>query len=241
MKHYLRLTGLSSNALSIRCEVSHSQMYMARERHVGAENAEKIAGCVAGLLGLSQEEKLELKAEIMGSPGDLLRAYLGYDRRAARLLDVNKVVANEIVDSEKSITYQSGIRALRTLKELGAPAAVIESVDRRLMPPPQRPRGVFTYRESGPAITKRRRETRDGLEKNKPVTYRAIQDSGLMLKELQERARVGKETLRKALYKRCGRRSAVAIAGALQEASAGLSAEQVEAIRDELMRLPEPS
>ncbi len=239
MKSYLRLTGLSSKALAKRCGVSHSQMYMARERNVGPENAEKIAAGVAALLGLALTEKLKLKTEILGFPGSYLRAYLGDVSKASRLLDVHERVANEILDSEKSITYKSGIRALEKLKELRAPAAVIESVDRRLMPPPQRTRGLITYRESGPSVADRRRKTQDSLSKNKPVTHRAIQHSGLMLKELREQAGVGKETLRNALYKKSGRRSAVAIAEVLQE-TAGLSAEQAEAVRVELMTPPDP-
>jgi hypothetical protein len=43
----------------------------------GADNAEKIARGMALMLSLSENERLELKAEIMGYPGDQVRAYFG--------------------------------------------------------------------------------------------------------------------------------------------------------------------
>jgi DnaJ-domain-containing protein 1 len=65
MRRYFREIGLPGKQLAKRCDVSHSQTYMARKRNVGANNAEKISRRVALILGLSEQEKLELKAEIM--------------------------------------------------------------------------------------------------------------------------------------------------------------------------------
>jgi hypothetical protein len=78
-----------------------SQVYMARKRNVGADNAEKISRGVASILGLSEEERLRLKAETMGHPGELVRAYLGDSRKTARLLDVPESTATEILDEER--------------------------------------------------------------------------------------------------------------------------------------------
>lgn len=64
-----------SHALAKFFGVSHSQMYMARERSIGAKNAGKIACGMASLLGLSRMEKLELKAEIVGHSDNLPCAF----------------------------------------------------------------------------------------------------------------------------------------------------------------------
>ena len=58
---------------------------MARTRNVGADNARKIARGMANILGLSDRELLELLAEIMGHPGNIVRGWLGNPTRAARL------------------------------------------------------------------------------------------------------------------------------------------------------------
>ena len=238
MRRHFDEIGLPGKRLAERCGVSHSQMYMARKRNVGANNAEKISRGVAGILGLSEEERLRLKAEIMGRPGELVRAYLGDARKAASLLDVPEVTASEMLDEGKSVAHHNGTRALKRLRELGAPERVVESVDRRLMPPPPRPRGVVTYTEHGDDLVERRRKTREGLRSGKPKVHEAIQRSGLRTGEIHTRAGVGKETLRRALYGRLGgRRSARAIAAVLGEA-AGLSEAEARAVEDELMRPP---
>ncbi len=210
---------------------------MARNRNVGADNAEKISRSVANILGLSEQERLELKAEIMGHPGDLLWAWFGGPAGASRLLDIPELTAREILDPEKAITNKSGTRAVEKLRELGAPNFVIEFVDRRLLPPPEPCRGLITYTESGENLVRARREARERLAESTPVTDRALRRSGLQRKEIQELAGVGKETMRKALYERCGKRSAEAISGALAEA-AGLSEGERETIRRELLELP---
>lgn len=121
MRPYFLEIGLSALRLARRCGVSHSQIYMARKRNVGAGNAEKIARGTASTLGLSERERLELKAEIMGHPGDLVRAYLGSQADAMKILGVREHTASELVSEEKSVNHASGTRALRKLREIGAP------------------------------------------------------------------------------------------------------------------------
>lgn len=238
MKQYVRETSLSSKALAKRCGVSHSQMYMARTRNVGPENAEKIAWCVANMLGLSQAQKLELKAQIMGEPQNMVAVYLGTIPNAMKILGISENGAREVLDPEKSIRHSVGVRAVRRLREIGAPEEVVVSVDRRVMPPPKPRRGLITFRRAGPEVAAQRKETKESLARHKPHTHAALKDSGLMLKELRVRAGVGKETVRRALYQRCGERSASRIAEVLKDA-AGLSEAQAEAVEVELKTHPE--
>jgi transcriptional regulator with XRE-family HTH domain len=232
------LIDLPGKRLAERCGVSHSQVYMARTRNVGADNAEKISRAVAGILGLSERDRLELKAEIMGKPGELLRAYFGDPKKAARLLDVPWAVAEEVLDEEKSVTHGSGTRALEKLREMNAPAFVIESVERRLMPPPEPRRGLVTHDLYGPEMAEQRKRTKASLEHGKPRTHEAIQESGLTLKEIREKAGVGKETVRRALYGgRLSARSARALAGVLKEAC-GLHEADAAAVEKELREPP---
>ena len=238
MNCYFREIHLPGTRLAKRCGVSHSQIYMARTRNVGADNAEKVSRGVANMLGLSEQQRLELKAEIMGRPGDLLWAWFGGPSRASRLLDVPEPTAREILDPEKAITHKSGARALEKLRELGAPGFVIESVDRRLMPPPEPRRGLITYTETGEDLARTRKAARERLAESKPVTDQALRRSGLQRKELQELAGVGKETMRKALYERVGGRSARIIARVLGEA-VGLSESEIDAVEAELQTAPE--
>jgi hypothetical protein len=138
MRRYFQQINMPGKRLARRCGVSHSQIYMARKRNVGADNAEKISQGMATILRFSEEERLLLKAEIMGHPGNLVKAWFGDVSRAARLLDVHLGTADEILDPEKSITHKSGVRALQKLREMNAPSSfVVESVERRLMPPPE--------------------------------------------------------------------------------------------------------
>lgn len=237
MRRYFREINLSNKRLARRCGVSHSQIYMARTRNVGPDNAEKISRGVANILAFSEEDRLLLKAEIMGYPGNLLRAWLGSVLDVARLLDVPEPTAAEILDPGKTITHKSGKRALRALREMRAPDPVIESVDRRLMPPPERRRGVITHDLHGPGLSARLRTTRRALPQIKPNIFEAIRASGMTKKKIYESAGVGKETFRQALYGRVGVRSARAIAGVLGEA-AGLSEDERRATEEELKTAP---
>ena len=238
MSHYFGLVGLPGKRLAERCRVSHSQIYMARKRNVGADNAEKISRGVAGILGLSEEDRLRLKAEIMGYPGNLVRAYLGDSRKAARLLGIKEQIAAEVLDEGRSVTRRSGLWALKRLREIEAPRYVVESVERRLAPLPEPRPGIVTYTERGPARVEKKRAARESLEHNRPRTHAAIRDSGLKITEVYTRAGIGKETLRKALYgSGVGRRSARAVAAVMREA-ADLSDAEAKGVEDELMRPP---
>ena len=236
MGRYFRLINLPGKRLAERCGVSHSQIYMARNRNVGADNAEKIGRGVASLLGLSEEECLELKAEIMGRPGEPLRAWFGDPEKAARLLGIPRAVAEEVLDEEKSVTHGSGTRALEGLREMGAPAFVVGSVERRLMPPLEPRRGLITHDLHGTEMVEQRKRTREGLRLGKPKVHEAIQRSGLKIGEIHRRAGVGKETLRRALYgQNLSPRSARAIAAVLGE---GLPPSQVRVLEEELKQPP---
>ena len=76
------------------------------------------------------------------------------------------------------------------------------------------------------------------LREAKPNIHRAITASGLSRREIHERAEVGRETLRKALYGSCGKRTAAAVSEVLAGA-AGLSEREREALRHELLYEPE--
>ena len=74
----------------------------------------------------------------------------------------------------------------------------------------------------------------------KPRTHEALRRARLTRKQLYERAGIGKETLRKALYGRGGKVTAEKIARVLGE-ELGLPEEDREAIREELTRAPQKS
>jgi len=78
-----------------------------------------------------------------------------------------------------------------------------------------------------------RKKTKESLEHGKPGVYGALQRSGLTQREVWQRAGVGKETFRRALYGHVGARSARAIAGVLGE---GLS--EIRALEEELRQPP---
>jgi len=132
MRRYFREVGLPGKQLAKRCGVAYSQIYIARTHNVGADNAQKISRTVALILGLSERDRLELKAEIMGRPEAFVRAWLGKSATAARLPDVHRRVAAEIVDEEKSIAHRSDLWALEKQRKIGAPEIVIGSVEMRL-------------------------------------------------------------------------------------------------------------
>src|SRR5215217_5980142 len=108
MRRYFRVIELASKQLAKKCGVFHSQIYMARTRNVGLDNAEKITRSMAPTLGFSESEPLELKAEIMDYPGDQVPAYFGSSKSAMKLLDVPEHTALEHLNAEKSVTHKSG-------------------------------------------------------------------------------------------------------------------------------------
>lgn len=83
-----------------------------------------------------------------------------------------------------------------------------------------------------------REEDRESLPEIKPLTASAIQAPELRRKDIYERAGVGKETLRRALYGRAGNRAARDIAGAWAEA-AQLSRDEAKAVETELKTAPD--
>jgi hypothetical protein len=238
MRRYFREIGLPGQRLAKRCGVSHSQMYMARRRNVGADNAEKISRGMANVLGLSAEERLRLKAEIMGHPDNLVRAWLGDSKDAAKKLGEEDPIGVLVVNPEKTLAHRSGLRVVKKLETLGAPAEVVEDVRQRVRVKPART-GKPTYRKSGAEATNQRAAALFELRLFKPKTAEAMQRSGLTRKQVYQRAEVGRETLRNALYGRAGRFStAEKIARVLGE-ELRLSEEEREVIRVELMTAPQ--
>jgi transcriptional regulator with XRE-family HTH domain len=236
MRRYFQEINLPGAQLAKRCGVSHSQIYMARRRNVGADNAEKISGGVARILKLSEGERLRLKAEIMGHPDNLVRAWLGDSKDAAETLGEEEPIGALVVNPERTLAHRSGARVVRKLEELGAPVEVVEAVRKRVREKPART-GKATYRKRGVEATNERAASLFNLRLFKPRTYEAMRRSGLTRKGLYERAGIGRETLRQALYGRAGRRTAESVVRALGEAL-GLSEEEREAIREELLNAP---
>jgi hypothetical protein len=238
MRRYFREIGLPGQRLAKRCGVSHSQMYMARRRNVGADNAEKISRGMANILGLSAEEQLRLKAEIMGHPDNLVRAWLGDAHDAARKLGEEHSLGVLVVNPEKTLAPRSGTRVVRKLEELGAPREVIEDVRARVRPEAKRPPGKVTNIQRGLEARNKRTAALFNLRLFKPKTAEALERSGFSRKQVYERAEIGRETLRLALYERGGKRPAERIARVLGEELA-LSEEEREAIRQELVTPPQ--
>lgn len=236
MRRYFDALGMTGKELARRAGVSHSQVYMARQRNVGARNATKIARAVASLLELSADEELELKAEIMGDPENLIHAYLGNAQEIAETLNEEPSVGWDLIGG-KPLSYKAGNRVLKQLQAMEAPEAILCRVRDKIKPPPSPP-GRITYTLSGEAVRQQRDKTQRTLEAAKPSTHRAIAASGLSRKEIYERAQVGRETLRKALYEYCGKRNAAAVSEVLAQAS-NLPEHEREAVRNELLHAPE--
>jgi hypothetical protein len=210
MRPYFLEIGLSALRLARRCGVSHSQIYMARKRNVGAGNAEKIARGTASTLGLSERERLELKAEIMGHSGDLVRAYLGSQADAMKILGVREHTASELVSEEKSVNHASGTQALRKLRkivrEIGAPDVVVESVDRRLMRPERGP-GTRTHDLRGRELAERKRRSKERLREERLRVYEALRgttEDRLRAQRHQGKHRYGQRGRSQSPLRRCG-------------------------------------
>jgi hypothetical protein len=236
MRRYFQEINMPGARLARRCGVSHSQIYMARTRNVGSDNAEKISRGIANILGLSADERLRLKAEIMGHPDNLVRAYLGEGLEAAEKLSEELPIAWAIVNPEKTLAHRAGLRVVKRLEEMDAPEVVIEAV-RKKVRPPHRPPGRVTNTQKGLEARNRRAESLFLFRLFKPGTAEALERCGLQKQEIRSRVGVGKEQFRKALYERCGRKTADRIAHVLGE-ELGLSENEREAISRELQTAP---
>ncbi len=185
---------------------------------------------------LSFKERLELKAEIMGHPDNLIRAYLGGSREAAKVLDEYESAAQNVVGSQQ-IPHAPGVRILRRLEEMGAPDFVIEDVRERIEPEYVAPARI-THRQSGLEARNKRAQSLFNLRLFKPKTAEVLRQTRLSKQELYRRAGIGRETLRKALYLHCGNETAQKIASVLGE-ELDLSEGEREAIREELVHAPQ--
>jgi lambda repressor-like predicted transcriptional regulator/AraC-like DNA-binding protein len=230
LSRHLDVVGLHDAAVARLCGLSRTNLARARYKHLGAENSELLSLCLARELGLSDEERLSLKAEVMGRPGNLVRAYFESIEDTVEAFGVSRHTALEILDPEQEINGNNAAQIIERLGWGDVPAFVAEDISSRIGPPPK---GRLTHRARGLEGRNERARTLWAFSWGKPETARAIRESGLSRKELRERAGIGRETLRKALYDRCGNKAASAIADVLGEALS-LPEEREEAIRREL-------
>jgi hypothetical protein len=63
------------------CILSRTNLARARHKHLSAENSERLSLYLVRELGLSEEERLSLKAEVMGRPGNKNLQILGSEVR----------------------------------------------------------------------------------------------------------------------------------------------------------------
>ncbi len=236
-KSYALLIGEDTATLARLAGVSRSRIYAALDPDIslGHGNARKIAAYIARRLELSEREELELRAELIGTPGNLVRAYLGTRTQAMDLLGIDPENAGRILEPEGRIYHGAGLRAVERLKEIGAPEYVIESVRMRTLPPSghRMGRGRFPEAEVQARITQKRAE----LARGKPHLDAALKAAGWGAKELGKRAGLGRETVRLAFYGQGGGRAAEAIALALGE-KLNLSEEQMAKVAWEVLRPP---
>lgn len=231
---YIEETGLSSKELAKRLGLSsHSQLYMARTQHVAHKNAELISSGIARMLNLSAGERLELKAEIMGHPKNILRVYFGYAGAAAKTLEISPANAKALLSTDRTISPRTGTHVLKRLEQIGAPEEVMQIAREKMRPEAPRPPGKRTHNLTSDFLSRRHREAPRELNRKKPRTAAAIERSGLSRKELYQRAGIGRETLRMALYRKTKRATAEKIASVLAE-----SDEERSAIRLELVSPP---
>ncbi len=236
-KSYVLVIGEDTATLAREAGVSRSRIYTALKPSgaLGHNNARKIAAYVAARLKLSDREELALRAELLGTPENLVRAYLGTKPQTADLLGIDPENAGRILEPEGRIYHGAGLRAVERLKEMGAPEYIIESVRRRTLPPSghRMGRGRFPEAEVPARNTRKRAE----LARGKPRLDTALKEARMGAKELGKRAGLGRETIRHAFYGRGGTKAAEAIALALGE-KLNLSEEQMALIAWEVLRPP---
>jgi len=228
MLGYFEQLEMTSANLAHLAGVSRSQVVMARTRSVGPDNGRKIVHAVGQRLGLSPVDRLLLFAEIRGYPASLVLAFFGSVGEIERSVGIDTGTAGDIAVPGRPISVHTGKRLLERLREMDAPEAVAEEVRFRIRPRP----GERTHQHAGKEMARQRKETRESLSLTKPRTAQAIERSGLSRRELHERAGIGRETLRRALYgpDRTGRKTVEKIVAALE-----LSGEEAEDVRAELI------
>lgn len=236
-KSYALLIGEDTATLARQAGVSRSRIYAALDPDIslGHGNARKIARYAASRLNLSQREELELRAALLGTPENLVRAYLGTRMETADLLGIDPENAGRVLEPEGRIYRGAGTRAVEKLEEMGAPEYVIESVRERTLPPAghRMGRGRFPEAEVQTRITQKRAE----LARGKPHLDAALKAAGWGASELGKRAGLGRETVRLAFYGQGGGKAAETIALTLGE-RLGLSEEQTALIGWEILRPP---
>jgi hypothetical protein len=218
LRRYLDALGEPVSTIARKAGVGRGRMHDAVNHGVGLDNASKIAAYFGRVLDLSEREELELRAELMGTPDNLVRAYLGSVPRAAYVLGIDEANATKLLEPEGSISYAAGLQAQAALREMNAPEHVRRSVEERTLLSPEHGQGAKPKVEySDPAARNALKGPTRKVAETKPRLDAAIRESGMSLPELAERAGVGRETLRQARHDRCGGDRAVRIARTLGE------------------------
>ncbi len=127
---------------------------------------------------------------------------------------MSRHTAIEILDSARRINGKNAQRIAGRPSSGDMPVFAAGDISSRVGPPPA---GKMTYSALGLEERNRRARTATPLQRSKPETAEALRWSGLTRVELYLRAGVGKETLRKAHYVRCGEEAADAPTSVLAE------------------------
>ena len=170
LSQYLTTLGLTDAAIARLCGLTRTNMARARYKNLNAENSERLSRCLASELGLSEEEWLFLKSEIMGFRGNLVRAYFGGIESVHEEFRVSRHTVMEILTAGREINGNGAPEIARRLKEGNIPACVADDIRSRLGPP----RGEVTHRPFGKEAMDRRTRTRTALQRSKPETAEAI-------------------------------------------------------------------
>lgn len=231
--------GLSMGEIADRAAIQRSQLYWAKDRSVGAAAAERLSRYVARTLGLDDEQRLELKAEIMGYPGELLRACLLPASSSSAATNLSDSEIHRIIRGE-SMEHSTGTKILDYLRTQSAPAQLMAEIESRMEPPPKRPRSIRGTSERGHERRRRIDSSMNDLSRAKPAVHEALERSGLSKTALRREAGVSHSTVTRALYQRVATPAAEAISDALRR-TADLSEAEAQRVRDELLAAPESS
>lgn len=235
MRHYYRRLGLRHKEVVAGAGIADSQLSYAMNRTVGRSVAERLASFVAEQLGLSLIECLMLKAELIGKPGWVELAYFGNITEAGRVLGVSRATAAKLLEPDAPLLPHQKERIISRAKAADVPPEIVKRLESR---PEAEPGSRVTWSTFGLEGRNKRAAGLFMFRMFKPNAAAALDASGLARKEIAERAGVGKETMRKALYERVGRKAAASISAVLADA-AGLSEEDRRAIQEELKTAPQ--
>jgi hypothetical protein len=202
---------------------------------VGTKVAERIASFVREGLGLDDTEHLRLKAELMGTPDEFVRAYFGTASAAHEALGIGRDAAAQLLMPEGRVTYWVGQKAAESLQEKGAPEAVVREVREKTLL-----EGVRRRKGAEATIEELRAEPREYARRlsGKPHLQDAVERSGLAQAEIRREAGLSKEAVQNALYKRGGGNAAVALATMFRQ-KLGLMEHETALVAWDILNPPE--